>query len=781
MSLARYRAKRNFDATPEPASDEPRKPGKALFCVQRHDARRLHYDLRLEIDGALASWAVPHGPTLDPTVKRLAIKVEDHPLSYAKFEGVIPDGNYGAGAVVLWDFGTWEPAADLSIDKQLERGDLKFKLYGHKLHGMFGLVRMKPKGKQEEWLLIKKKDGHESTGWNSEDHPESVLAATPFPEIVKPMLAQLVKEPPASDGWLFEIKWDGVRALAHISQGRLILRSRRGDDITTQYPELCDLTQHVKAESAVLDGEIIVADEEGRPRFELIQPRIMARGTHSIARMASQSPARFVAFDLLYRNGRDLRTLPLRTRKQELADLVEPYALFQVSQNFEVSGQGLLQAAQAQGLEGIMAKRAESHYVSARSDDWRKIKTGNDDDFLICGFTKGEREHFGALVLGERSANGLIYCGNVGTGFDAKTMAALYKMMQPLRQQQAPFPVTPKIAQEVVWLKPQLVCAVRYLERTSAGRLRAPVYKGLREEVREEVQAFTHLNKILFPVEAFTKRDLLDYYDEAAEWLLPHLRDRPLSLLRFPDGIGKKGFFQKNMTGTLPGWLRRENIPTSGEPATMMPIGGAKPDLLYLTNLGCIDQNPWMSRWPNLDTPDFVLIDLDANDAPFDKIVESALLVKKLLDQIGLTGYPKTTGGDGMHVYIPVAPRYTFDHTKTFAELIARILARHHPDTFTTPRSVAARTKGLVYFDWVQNGLGKTISAPYVVRPKTGAPVATPLNWDEVKKGLDPQRFHIRNAVQRFQTVGDLFAPVLNSKQQLDKPLSKLQKMVEAG
>jgi len=772
MSLDRYRAKRNFEATPEPApvGGTGTAARGALFCIQRHAARRLHYDLRLEINGALASWAVPQGPSLDPAVKRLAVKVEDHPLSYAKFEGTIPEGNYGAGSVVLWDLGTWEPFGDVSIEKQLERGDLKFTLHGQKLDGMFGLIRMKPgKSKNEEWLLIKKKDGKESSDWRVEDYPQSVLTQDPFPEVIQPMLAQRVKEPPVSGDWMLEIKWDGVRALAHIKDGKYVIRSRKGEDITKQYPELRDFAKHIKAKTAVLDGEIVVPDEEGRPRFELIQPRIMARGEHAIARMAEQAPARYVAFDLLYKDGRDLRTSPLRTRKKDLGSIVAPYEMLQVSENFDVSGKELLKAAQAQGLEGIMAKRAESRYVSTRSDDWRKVKTGNDDDFLICGYTIDKREHFGALVLGENKEEKLNYVGNVGTGFDEKTVAALFRMMQPLCQEKSPFTPTPKIPHEVMWVRPQLLCAVRYLERTSAGRLRAPVYMGL----REEDQVFTHPDKVLFPAEGITKRELLEYYDAVSQWLLPHLRDRPLSMLRYPDGIIKEGFFQKNLTQKLPDWFRRENIA-----GNLTPIGGAKPDLLYLTNMGCIDQNPWMSRWPNLDEPDFVLIDLDAKDATFAKIIEAALLVKDLLDKIGLVGYPKTTGGDGMHVYIPVEPGYTFEHTKTFSELIARILAQKHPDTFTTPRAVAARQTGRVYFDWVQNGKGKTISAPYVVRPKKGAPVATPLEWSEVKSGLDPHQFHLRNAVARFQRVGDLFAPVLGSKQGLEKALGRLQKMV---
>jgi bifunctional non-homologous end joining protein LigD len=778
MSLARYREKREFTKTPEPAPDMSSSTGGRLFCIQRHAARRLHYDLRLEIDGAMASWAVPQGPSLDPAVKRLAVKVEDHPISYARFEGTIPEGNYGAGTVLVWDLGTWSPLTDVPVSKQLERGDFKFSLQGRKLVGQFGLIRMKSRSKQEEWLLIKKRDGNESTEWRIEDYPQSVLAREPFPEIVRPMLAQGVKDAPTGAGWMFEIKWDGVRAVAHVANGGVVLRSRKGEDITKQYPELGEIPKHLQAESAVLDGEIIVPDEEGRPRFELIQPRIMARGEKAIARMAEQSPARFVAFDLLYRDGRDLREQALRARKKELSDIVKPYELLQVSQDFGGSGKDLLQAAQAQGLEGIVAKRAESRYVSSRSDDWQKIKAVNEDDFLICGYTKGERDTFASLILGQRDEKGqLTYAGNAGTGFDQAALNALHRAMQPLRQEKSPFPRAPKIPLPVVWLKPQLVCAVRYLERTSAGRLRAPVFVGLREEEAPE-QSFTHPEKILFPADGVTKRDLLDYYDAVSVWLLPHLRDRPLSMLRFPDGINKKGFFQKNLTGNLPEWLRRENIPTSGDEKTMMPIGGAKADLLYLANLGCIDQNPWMSRWPHLDNPDFVLIDLDPNDAPFEKIVEAALLVRNLLADIGLAGFPKTTGGDGMHVYIPVEPRYNFEQTRTFAELIARLLAQSHPETFTVPRAVAARKKGLVYFDWVQNGMGKTISAPYVVRPKPGAPVATPLTWDEVKSGLDPGQFHIRNAVARFEKVGDLFAGVLESKQGLEKALGKLQKMV---
>ncbi len=810
MSLQRYKEKRKFNETPEPPPKMPAGKSGNMLCIQRHAATRLHYDFRLEINGALASWAVPHGPSLDPKDKRLAMKVEDHPLDYGHFEGVIPAGNYGAGSVMLWDLGTWSPLTDTPVDEQLKRGDFKFSVQGKKLQGSFGLIRMKGRGKGDEWLLIKKKDEFVVPGWNVEDFARSVTTGRtqeeiaagmeashdPLPAVVRPMLAESVKEPPEGSEWIFEVKWDGVRSLAYIANGEVVLRSRKGDDITAQYPELRELPKAIRANIAILDGEIAVCDERGRPRFELIQPRIMARGQKQITELANKAPARYFAFDLLYADGRDLRQQPLSLRKKQLTSVLTPSPAVQLSTHFESQGRELLEAARQQGMEGIIAKRAASRYVSSRTGDWLKIKIQNQEDFVICGFTKGARQYFGALVLGERDESGkLTYVGNAGTGFDDSTAAALYKKMEPLRRKDSPFARPPKLPQPIVWIEPELVCKVRYLERTSAGRLRAPVYAGLAEPVAVEPSfppsaktgkltvdghqlSFSNLQKVLFPQDGVTKRDLLEFYDQVSKWLLPHLLDRPLSLLRFPNGIGEEGFFQKNMDSKMAPWLRKQEIPLSDD-SKVMAIGGARPDLLYLVNLACIDQNPWMSRVGSLDNPDFVLIDLDPHEAEYDKVVTAALHIRVLLESVGLQGYPKTTGGDGMHIYVPVAPQYTYDQTKTFAELLARMMEHEHPRVFTLPRSVAARTKGRIYFDWIQNGRGKTISAPYVVRPKPGAPVATPLDWSEVKTGLDPKQFHIRNALDRFRSVGDLFAPVLSSHQHLEKPMAQLAEILK--
>ncbi len=788
MSLNKYREKRNFSQTPEPEPEKASSPGGNMFCIQRHNATRLHYDFRLEVDGAMVSWAVTKGPSLNTADKRLAVKVEDHPLSYAKFEGNIPAGNYGGGSVMLWDLGTWAPLEGLSAAKQIERGELKFTLAGSKLQGSFVLVRMKdgtPPPK-ENWLLIKHKDEFASADWKIDEQARSVLTNRtqdeiaaekvsqgsqkqddPFPGVIKPMLAVSAEEVPTGAEWMFEVKWDGVRALAYISKGKTVLRSRKGDDVSAQYPELKNLAKDIQAKEAVLDGEVVVCDAEGRPRFQLIQPRIKG------SLVDSKSPARFIAFDLLYSDGEDLREQPLRQRREKLTTLMKEGSGIQVSQEFAGNGRDLLEAVKAQGLEGIMAKRANSHYVSARTDDWRKIKPGNEEDFLICGYTEGERQYFSALILGEQKEGALLYVGNVGTGFDETTIADLYRQMEPLRRKQSPFKSVPKLPNPIVWLKPELTCAIRYHERTAAGKLRTPVYTGLREPEPSRVSQFSHLSKLLFPDNGVTKKDLLEYYDAVSEWLLPHLKDRPLSLLRYPNGISSKSFFQKNAEGKLPDWFRTEKV---GD--MVVPVGNGREELLYLTNLGCIDQNPWMSRVQSIDNPDYVLIDLDPYHADYGQIVEAAQVVHGLLDEVGLIGLPKTTGGDGMHIYVPIAPIYSYEQTKGVAELIVRLLAKRHPDMFTLPRALSSRTKGRIYFDWVQNGKGKTISAPYVVRPKPGAPVATPLEWKEVTAGLDPLQFNIRNALERFRKTGDLFAPVLTTTQRLEKAIRTMEKIM---
>jgi bifunctional non-homologous end joining protein LigD len=872
MPLEEYAAKRRFEKTPEPApgAGKSRFPPN-YFCVQRHDATRLHYDFRLEIDGVLKSWAVPKGPTLDPTLKHFAAHVEDHPLEYGDFEGNIPKGNYGAGSVMLWDRGTFTLLGDVGGLEQIARGDLKFQLHGEKLQGDFALVHMKGRGKGNDWLILKKRDASAVPGWDVEAHAYSVLSgrtqaeiasnlparetkretagdtervwatsppakrsakaaaatAVPvptrkknkaklhlasvkgahqaeMPTSLEPMLATLVDKPPRGEDWLYEVKWDGIRAVIFLDHEEVHISSRSGIRCERQYPELAVLPHQVAAETAILDGEIAVLDEQGVSRFHLIQPRISNSDPNSIAHLSRSTPVVFFAFDLLYLDGFDLRGVSLAKRRELLQTVVTPGGVLRVSEFFPGAGEELLEAARGIGLEGVVAKHASSTYESRRSREWVKIKIVGEQEFAIGGFTapQGDRDYFGALVLGVHDAGELRWVGNVGTGFDQKLLASLFAKLTPLITGKCPFAERPKPDKGMTWVKPELVCQVKFANWTPDRRLRAPVFLGLRNDVsarevareepageRKELLAdvkeaslridgqtlkFTNLKKVYYPDEGYTKRDVLNYYDGVADLILPHLKDRPLSLKRYPNGIKEQYFFQKNAADSFASWLRTERIDE-----IEYVFAEDRASLLYLVNLGCIDQNPWMSRSPSLDNPDFILIDLDPQECVYDKIVDAALLVKKVLDRIGLVGYPKTTGGDGMHVYVPVEPIYSYEETRTFADLISRLTIAENPTLFTTPRTVAKRQKNRVYFDYLQNGRSKTIAAPYVLRAYGGAPVATPLEWPEVRHGLHPTQFNITNALDRFAERGDLFAGVLNAPHELDKALVKVEKLMK--
>ena len=891
MSLDEYAGKRRFEKTPEPPpSVGTSKPGaKPYFCVQRHDATRLHYDFRLEIDGVLKSWAVPKGPSLDPAVKVFAAHVEDHPVDYGDFEGNIPAGNYGGGSVMLWDRGTFDLLGDVAAGAQLARGDLKFRLHGEKLQGDFAIVHMKarPKGKGNEWLLIKKRDEFATAGWDVEALAYSVLsgrtqeeiarnlparhtkratagaadrvwAASPparrarqrgtdapvsqpgdpgaslsprakpapakkkarvdlpalqgaqlaeMPAAVEPMMAMLADRVPRGEDWLFEVKWDGVRAVAFLDNEEVRLQSRTGLRCERQYPELAVMPHHIAASQAVLDGEIAVLDAKGVSQFHLIQPRIANTDPNTIAHLVRSTPVIYFAFDLLYLDGYDLRGVALDKRRELLQRVLAPGPSVRISGVFPGAGEELLEAARENGLEGIVAKHARSTYESRRSREWLKIKIVGEQEFVIGGFTEpqGDRDYFGALVLGVHQEGELRWVGNVGTGFDQKLLAGLHSRLQPLIVPRCPFAERPKPDRGITWVKPDLVCQVKYANWTPDDRLRAPVFVGLRDDkpapgvIREVVREaarepsgallpgspkaatlaidghtlkFTNLAKLYYPGDGVTKRDVLNYYAAVRDLILPHLKDRPLSLKRYPNGIREQFFFQKDTPDTYPGWLRTELIDEIN-----YVFAGDRASLLYLVNLGCIDHNPSMSRWGSLEHPDFILIDLDPQECAYDLVVEAALVVKRILDQIGLAGYPKTTGGDGMHIYIPIEPVYSFAEARTFAELIARLATRDKPHLFTTPRMVAKRQKNRVYFDYLQIGKSKTIAAPYVLRAYEGAPVATPLEWAEVVDGLHPKQFHIHNARERFREKGDLFRGVLENPQNLYDALGRLEKL----
>jgi bifunctional non-homologous end joining protein LigD len=881
--LEEYVRKRKFSRTPEPAppqDDAPDSQGgdHGSFCVQRHDASRLHYDFRLEVEGVLKSWAIPKGPSLDPGVRHLAVHVEDHPLEYGSFEGNIPAGEYGGGSVMLWDRGTYELLdASVSAGEQLARGDFKFRLSGEKLHGDFAIVLMKGRGKDNEWLLIKKRDPFAVPGWNTEDYAWSVLSgrtqeeiaqglparedkrrtagnpervwtsnrtdapvpktrrkaiapkpkarkrkfdpstlkgarAAPLPEWFDPMSASLAVQPPAGDDWLFEVKWDGVRALCYLDGDELRIYSRSGRRTERQYPELSVLPHFVAAHKAIFDGEITVLDAQGVSRFELIQPRIANTDPAAVAHLAHGTPAVLFLFDILYLDGFDLRNVALRDRRRALEAVLTPSPVIRLSEAFPGSGEELLAAARENGLEGIVAKHASSCYESRRSREWIKIKLVNEQEFLICGFTAGERDPIGALVLGYHEGGKLVWAGNVGTGFTAQTLRDLRARLEPLIVKHSPFaagsrPPARKVTWDnITWVRTELVAMIKFSNWTAGKHLRAPVFLGLRDDVqpvavhRESPAPLlsgmaneasftidghrlkcTNLNKVLFPSDHYTKRDLLNYYDAVAHLILPHLEDRPLSLKRYPNGIDADYFFQNDMPSNQGAWLRKVKIRSEHnhtKDAVNYVIADDRASLLYLSNLACIDQNPWMSRVDSIDSPDFVLIDLDPYECGYDKIIEAALLVRKILDSIGLNGYPKTTGGDGMHIYIPLEPVYTYEQSRTFAELLSRLAISERPELFTTPRSVAQRKLNRVYFDTQQNGKSKTIAAPYSVRAYPHAPVSTPLEWREVQKGLLPAQFTIRNAPDRFAQTGDLFEDVLRKTQTLEAALDRLEKLL---
>ncbi len=700
---------------------------------------------------------------------------------------------------------------------------------------------MKHAGKGNEWLLIKKKDEFVVPDYDINQFAWSVATKRTQDEIandVEPlkiadlsgakkaglpaemeaMAATAVTKPPAGSQWLFEIKWDGIRALCLVHNGQLQIQSRRGNRCEAQYPELASLPSQVGAKAAWLDGEICVLDEDGRARFELIQPRIAANAS-AVPRLAETTPVVLFLFDILYADGYDLRGVMLEDRKKLLSALVTPSQYIRISEAYETGGEQMFEAAQQMNLEGILAKDRRSTYEPGRSTRWLKVKVQNEQEFIIAGFTKGEREYFGALVLAVRENGRIRHAGQVGTGFDHKKMKAIYERLKPLVTKTMPFSAKPNIREglkDVTWVKPELVCQVRFLEWTKDGVLRAPVFVGLREdkapeEVLREVPTeiappaepdipadkgtaslnlrgreltaeidghrlkFTNLDKVYFPNDGWKKRDLLAFYDAVSPWLLPHLADRPLSMKRYPNGIADEFFFQKNAGAHFPDWMRCEAITEHHPPkVNHYPIATDRASLLYLVNLGCIDHNPWMSRAGNLDHPDWILLDLDPVETSFDQIVEATLLVREVLKEVGLKGYPKTTGGDGMHVYVPVDPIYTYEQVRGFAELLSHLALEREPNLFTTPRSVEKRKKGRVYFDYLQIGISKTIAAPYVVRAYDGAPVATPLDWKEVKRGIQPSDFRIENTLERFKRVGDLFAPVLAGGQRLEDALAKI-------
>ena len=775
--LGEYRKKRDPKKTPEPFGG--RKRGKRpIFVVQRHDARRLHYDFRLERDGALASWAVPKGVPLEPGQQHLAVHVEDHPLEYATFEGEIPKGEYGAGTVEIWDSGTYE------LVEEKPNGGLTVRLDGKRLSGTYALVPAKLSGDPKNWLIVRKR----------EDLSAEAAKETRKRRRYAPMLATLAEDVPKGDDWAFEIKWDGYRIVASLSGGDAELRTRKDQDYTQRFANVARaLPKALRTPDCVVDGEVCALDEDGRPSFSAMQ------------QAGSGTPIVYYVFDLLEVDGEPVVDLPLTERRERLEQLLDRRNNdVRLSEAFD-DGEALLAAARQQRLEGVMAKRVDSRYLPGRrTRDWLKIKARNRQEFVIVGYTrgKGRREGtLGSLVLGAYQGGELVYVGNCGTGFTEKEIDRLLEKLRPLVRDTPPLRVVPKMPRvrkgDVVWVEPDLVADVEFVEWTHDGHLRAPAYKGLREdkdpkEVRREeplareitkggrTLRLSNLDKVFWPDEGITKGDLLTYYRAAADVLVPHLRDRPFTLKRYPDGWQGEFFFQKDAPKHMPDWIPTVEVEVTTRETPRRrrkiraPLVNDELGLLWMVNMGCIDMNTWYSRVDKPERPDWVLFDLDPSpDVGFPETVEVALLVKEALDALGLESYPKTSGSEGMHVLVPIARRHTYDDTREFAEIIAGALARRHRGLVTTEWSKAKRRGVLV--DANQNGEGKTIASVYSVRPKPGAPVSTPLGWDEVNESLDPRAFTMEVVLERVRQRGDLFEGVLKTKQSLSKALSALR------
>jgi bifunctional non-homologous end joining protein LigD len=964
MSLSQYKKKRTLANTPEPsgAGSKSGKPGKSagsksgkpsakelIFVIQKHAASHLHYDFRLEMDGVLKSWAVPKGPSTDPSVKRLAMMVEDHPYDYKDFEGNIPKGNYGAGAVIVWDYGTYEPLTPVSgkaamekeLLKELKAGSLKFTLHGQKLKGEYALVHTHSQGRGDNaWLLIKHRDQYAKPTDITEKNKSVVSGKTlekvasgaaktksapttvpqakrasnpapqakrasnpapqakrasnptpqvkrvrnpapqakralnpapqaettappdlhkapraPFPKAVTPMLATLVDKPFDAPGWTYEIKWDGYRALAFSNKGKAELVSRNQKSYNDRfYPILAAVKEWGR--NAVLDGEIVVLNDKGISSFNALQNW----------RSEADGVLAYYVFDLLWLDGHDLTGWPLTDRRALLREILPGEGRealsgegrealseggrealsgdspIRESESFETSATEFLATADKLGLEGIIAKRAESVYQQGdRSRDWLKMKVNKRHEVVIGGYTRneGSSKSFSSLLVGVFEQGKLRYTGKVGTGFSVALQKEMLALFKPLITGKPPFTHEPDVNKpsrfrpdpphaRAVWLHPKLVCEVHYTEITEDGVMRHPSFEGMREDkdakdvapekaiateavvkrpaavgtpaatkrlnlhpgdpkVRksllnpsEETQTrkvngheltFSHLSKVFWPKEGYTKRDLINYYYQIAPYILPYLKDRPQSLNRYPNGITGKSFYQKDVTKTAPEWMWQFPYHTGeGEDKNFLVVE-EEASLLWMANLGAIEMNPWNSTIQKPDNPDWCIIDLDPSDKnSFEQVIDTAQVTRQILDDLKIPGYCKTSGSTGMHIYIPLAARYTYDQSQLLAKWIA---ARVHEElpAFTSIERMTNKRKGKLYVDYLQNRAQATLAAPYAVRPKPGATVSMPLHWEEVRKGLKMADFTMRNALGRIKSEGDIFKAVLGKGIDLAKVL----------
>ncbi len=907
MSLSKYKQKRKFTETPEPQGGRP-DASHLRFVVQKHAASHLHYDFRLEMNGVLKSWAVPKGPSTDPHIKRLAMMVEDHPYDYRNFEGIIPEGNYGAGTVMVWDEGFYEPADAFPPDSakeqklllhQLHSGRLKFVLHGKKLKGEFALVKTSARG-ENAWLLMKTSDNFaseeditlkdksviskktlegiarttnnihnsnrskETSAGNNTPKKKAAIKQTPekkknnppsstksantatdksiqqllakgekkaIPKKVEPMLATLVDKPFNEEGWTYEVKWDGYRALSVLNGKQVDIFSRNNKSFNEKYYPLYNELKEWNIK-AVIDGEIVIVDENGMANFNALQNW----------RSEADGQLFYYVFDLLWINGVDITALPLKDRKEILRHYLPAESeVVKLSENFDEDGISFFKLAEKLGLEGIMAKKEDSEYVMGdRSKQWLKIKTAQRQEVIIGGYTnnEGSAKPFSSLLVGVYKNNKLQYTGKIGTGFSVKKQQEMMKQFKPLQTAKCPFEQKPDVNKpsrfrpnppdaSATWLKPQLVCEVSFREMTADGVMRHPSFEGMREDKAakevvlekeaktenivheeakprhekvvkapgkqerktllnpsEETQArkingnelkFTNLSKIYWPESHVSKRDMLNYYYQIVPFMLPYMKDRPQTLNRHPNGINGKAFYQKDVTGKVPDWIETFAYFSEADSREKnFLVCTDESSLIYIASLGCIEMNPWSSRTTKPDNPDWCIIDLDPDKNTFEQVIKAAQITKEVLDAIDVPCRCKTSGSTGLHIYIPLGAKYSYEQSKEFARAIATIV--HHQTTkFTSIERATANRAGKMYIDFLQNRPQATLAAPYSLRPKPGATVSMPLHWDEVKKGLKMKDFTIFNAIQRVKSEGDLFKPVLEKGINLKSVIKKME------
>ncbi|HET9606875.1 MAG TPA: DNA ligase D [Nitrospira sp.] len=843
--LQRYRGKRNFGKSPEPAGHPGhRRPADGpIYVVQKHAATRLHYDFRLELDGTLKSWAVPKGPSLDPGQKRLAVHVEDHPLEYAGFEGVIPPKQYGAGTVLIWDRGVWRPQGD--PHDGYRHGVLKFRLDGQKLHGAWTLVRMQSRRNEardngkENWLLIKEQDGEARRGqagevvetltesvesgrglqdistagtrvWHSnrpsatsesrvvspevttqkvKRRPSSTPSSVTEPDLsrlpgvvkarqpdwIAPQLATLVDRMPTDDHWLHEIKFDGYRLLCRVKNGDVRLFTRNGNDWTPKLSAQAAAVARLGLKEAWLDGEAVVLTDQGRSSFQALQNAFDSRFTGTIV---------YCVFDLLYLNGYDLRAAPLIERKRLLASLLNRSRESQLRYSDHIIGdnQASFEEACRQGLEGLIVKRMDAGYRSGRSRSWLKVKCEQRQEFVIGGFTEpaGSRQGFGALLVGFYEDRKLRYAGKVGTGFSDNLLKKLHRMLRSLEQPKPPFvnPPSGYDAKGAHWVEPKLVAEIRFAEWTQEGILRQPSFQGLRtdkpataigrEHARHLTEArtddrssksrrkpgahagrLTNPDRVLYPDIGLTKAALADYYEQVAEWMLPHLRGRPLTLVRCPAGY-QKCFYQKHVNEKVPSAIGRIEIEEDEGRDTYM-VAESPEALLGLVQMGVLEVHTWGATKDRLERPDRLTFDLDPDPSvPWAQVIEGAHLTKTLLEELGLVCFLKTTGGKGLHIVTPIQRTQGWEEVKTFAKMVADHLVTTIPQRFTSNMSKRVR-KGKIFIDYLRNARGATAIAAYSTRAKPGAPVSVPIAWDELSKELPSDYFTVMNVPARLK------------------------------